>query len=338
MAEKEDFAVFTISYCQTAEPLLYELNEKITNIPLYSQMYSMKKAILFKHAIRKLKKALQDYKIDILVACGALFYPLAIQAAKHGRTKCICWEHSNANNKHDHKFQTMCRKYGAKHADAIVTLTQKDKELYRQKYHPPKLCQIYNPLDPDLPIKAPQKSSTKKIISVGRLCYQKNYPLLLAIAKEVLQKNEGWQWDIYGEGPDRAEIERIIADYGLEQKVILKGQDPDLYDKYGQYAFLVMTSRYEGFSMALLEATGNGLPLIAFDVYCGPGEIIRDGYNGYLIKAFDKEDMIEKIDCLCKSNNKRLAMVQNALSMSSLFLIEPILSRWQQLFSGLLSN
>ena len=59
----------------------------------------------------------------------------------------------------------------------------------------------------------------------------------------------------------------------------LMGQVSDLYARYREYSMMVMTSRYEGFPMSLLEGMGNGLPLVSFDINTGPDEIIRDGEN-----------------------------------------------------------
>lgn len=336
MAEANDKEIFAITYLQDERPLLYKLDERIVNIPLFNQHYSMKDAILKHHIISKLRNILLENEIDILIACGALFFPITISAVKGTKTKSICWEHSNANNKNDHSFQMLCRRIGARYADAMVVITKQDFELFKEKYNPKQMYQVYNPLDERINYCYNTEQDLKRIISVGRLIYQKNYPLLLNVAQKVLENKPDWIWDIYGDGPDREEIERLIIDLGLTNRVRLKGQVDDLYNRYCDYSFYVITSRYEGFGMALLEANQSGLPIVSFDVECGPREIITDGENGYLIEPLNESAMTQKVLELCEDRKRCLRITENIKKMDNPFKLSDILNKWDEVFEGIL--
>jgi glycosyltransferase involved in cell wall biosynthesis len=298
LCRDERYKIYTISFFHKERSDYYQINHEILQDYLFDEQINMKQAML-KGGIKKLKKYLSNNDIDILVACGALFYPISVLACKGTKTKCICWEHSNTYTTDDHSFQKACRNFGAKFSDYIIALTDSDKDYYISKYHVSNIRRIYNPIDIDLFERCGEYDITsKKIISVGRLTTPKNYDGLIDIAKVILTRREDWSWDVYGEGELRDYLQNRINAFNLQAKLLLKGEESNIYDVYKDYAFLVMTSKREGFPMVLLEAAANSLPLVSFDIATGPNEIIQNCNNGYLIEPFLKESMIECIDQL----------------------------------------
>ena len=328
LSEEENINVYTLSYVKYDKPYLYCISQNIHDDHFLSAPQNMGVSML-RGGIKRLKEYIRKHSIDILIACGALFFPICALACKDENCKCICWEHSNGNNSEDHHFQMLCRKVGCRYSDSILNITKQDQEIYRSKFGKQTYFQIYNPLDFALEKEnSLYNEQTKRIITVGRLCYQKNYPALIKVAKEVFNTNNDWEWDIYGEGKDRQEIETLIQKEGLSQRVHLKGQVSDLYSRYKQYSFLVMTSRYEGFGMALIEASSRKLPVIAFDVECGPREIIQNEKNGFLIPAFDCSLMADQIKRLCESQELRKQMSEASTELSQRFAIGTIKAQW----------
>lgn len=327
----ENFKVHTLSYAKENKPYLYELDKRIFDDHFLEKRESMSK-VLFGGGIKKLKKYIEENHIDVMIACGALFFPICSLACRKIPCKCICWEHSNGNNNADYRFQGLCKFIGSKYSDAILNITKQDQNIYKKKFKARRYFQIYNPVDPVL-----QKdddyynSESNRIITVGRLTYPKNYPALIKVAQKVLSSCKQWKWDIYGEGKERKKITQLIQEAGLEKKVFLKGQVSDLYNRYSQYAFLVMTSRYEGFGMALIEAASKHLPTVAFDIECGPREIIEDGINGYLIPAFDCDMMAEKIKKLCDSVELRKQFSKATIETRQKFSEKEIVVKWLEM-------
>lgn len=327
--------VSLIEYYKDSAPEIYEINDSVVIHQLYPRPVSMTKALL-SNGVKALRSILLKEKTDVLIAAGALFYPLSILAAKDIKTKTVCWEHSDPNGAHDHKLQRACRVFGAKQSDACVVLTDAAVSIYRNKLKAKQIVRIYNPIDPQIiEQRVNYCSSSSRIISVGRLSYQKNIQCAIRVARIVLPKADGWTWDIYGEGDEAQELQSMIHRFGLEGKVNLRGRVGDLYNRYREYAFLVMTSRYEGFPMTLLEAMGNSLPMVAFDVPTGPREIIIDGENGLLVEQDDEMGMAMAISQLISSPETRVRMAAANLKRSESFSIDVFYNSWIKLLEEL---
>jgi len=330
---KPDVEVYVLSFADTHKPVLYELDKNIHTYTLFPSPISMKKAFLY-NVTGKLKKYLKDNKIDVLVACGSLYFPAVVMACKHIRTKAICWDHTAPHITTDHAFQAWSRKYGAKHSDLNAVITKSAKLYYDEKYgNSDKNVVMYNPVDPLAVAKRKQYNfESKKIITVGRLTYPKNMELLIDVAERVLKSNPEWTWDIYGDGELQEKLQAKIDAYGIGERIKLRGKVSDIYDRYSSYAFKVLTSRYEGFPMTLLEASANGLPMISFDVATGPNEIIEDGVNGFLVPPENAAEMEKAINILIRDDDLRCKMSIESAKSSEQFQIEDICEKWYRIF------
>lgn len=328
LSNKEDLTIHTIAYCQTSKPLLYDLSNKIQQHHLFSAPLSMLKAMTIKRAVKRVRTIVREQKIDVLIAAGALFYPLAIRAVRGTKAKCYCWEHTNPGITRDHRYQGRCRQYAIKHADKLVVLTRSAQKHYINILHAPpaKITQIYNPIE-NCQTDTPYNPTSEKIIAVGRLSYPKNFDRLIELASRFLP-GTNWSLDIYGQGEERQKLTELIKQRNLTEQVHLMGQVNDLYDRYPQYAFQVMSSRYEGFPMSLLEGATHRLPLVSFDIPTGPNEIIIDGENGYLIDKQDDDRMVECIQQLMENVTLRQTMSDNAYRMVQQFSLNDILTQW----------
>lgn len=329
LQENSKFNVFLCSLYEREADSYYELNPACDNTILFPAPIGMTKAIITGHAIKKLKNYIKAHKIDLIIACGALYYPLVVIAAKLCKIKCICWEHINPETKTDYKFQDVGRAFGARHSDINVVLTKSALKVYEYRFHGRNNKQIYNPIDPKLLRGEYNYNSTsKKIISVGRLSPQKNFDRLLEIAQIVFAENPDWTWDVFGEGSLRAHLEDKAKNLGISDKVCFRGQVNDLYERYGDYSFIVMTSDYEGFPMTLLEGAAKGLPMVSFDIPTGPNEIIRSGVNGYLCISGNNSEMADMIKQLIESPETRIKMSYESRLTAETFQLSDIRNEW----------
>lgn len=334
LAENQEYNVTTISYLQKKNvPMLYKTSDKLHSYYLLDTNISMTKAILTKHLIRKTRQILIKENIDILVACGALYYPLGIIAVKGTSAKCFCWEHTNPETSADYRFQRLCRRMAVGYSDKIIVLTKAAEKYYKDslKAKPTRLLQIYNPISEEAARSERYNAESNKIISVGRLSYPKNFSLLLDIAAKILPRYHDWSWDIYGAGEEYDLLSEKISKLSLEGRVRLMGQVDDIYERYGDYSMQVMTSRYEGFPMTLIEGAVNRLPLISFDVKTGPDEIIADGENGFLVPPENAEKMQERIEYLINHPEEREMMSEKAFRSVEKFRMAGILEQWRNL-------
>lgn len=174
-----------------------------------------------------------------------------------------------------------------------------------------------------------------RVISVGRYDYQKGFDELIKIWSEVYKKQPDWRLDIFGHGPMEEQLRSQIRQLKLENVVRLCPPVKDIEKEYCQSGFLVMTSRYEGLPMTLLEAQACGLPMVAYACKCGPRDLIRNDYNGFLVEEGDRETMEVRITELIESEDLRTKMGKNARKMSENFSEEKVMQQWLDLFNRL---
>ncbi len=176
----------------------------------------------------------------------------------------------------------------------------------------------------------------KKVIAVGRHTYQKGFDLLLKVWSEVVKVHPDWVLEIYGDNQGETALEEQAEKMKLTPYVHFFDPVSAIDEKYKQASFLLMTSRYEGFGLVLIEAMANGLPCIAFDCPTGPGEIIEDGSNGYLISDFNLVDYKNKVLHLMENEKSRKEMGENAIKSVDKYHIDTIMKQWDSLFKAYL--
>lgn len=210
--------------------------------------------------------------------------------------------------------------------DDVVLLTEHDARKYTFLNNK---CVIPN----SLPFNSDQVSDckNKRIIAVGRLVAQKGFDLLLKTISNIKEQMDGWSVDIFGEGADQDQLLRMSCDLGVQDIVHFRGYSSDVRKEMLCSSIYLLTSRFEGFGLVLIEAQVCGLPIVAFDCTEGPSEIVEDGKNGYLIPTFDTDMMGQKLLSLMQNEEKRIEFGKNAKQHSNLYTTEAIKKKWLEL-------
>lgn len=144
----------------------------------------------------------------------------------------------------------------------------------------------------------------KRIINVGRLHPQKNQKLLIESFAHVSKIFPDYVLEIYGDGELHDELQRLIANYGLSERVVIYSSRSDLWDCIYKASLFVLTSDFEGMPNALMEAMALGLPCISTD--CRPGgarSLINNEVNGLIVPVRDVNSLTSAI-IKCLSNTE----------------------------------
>jgi len=113
-----------------------------------------------------------------------------------------------------------------------------------------------------LPLEGFETDKSKyNLCSVGRLCHQKGYDMLMEMLHEVKKNRSDLRFYLIGDGPDREKLEKQIAQLGLSDMVTLLGNQPNPFNYLAEMDGFVLTSRYEGQGIVILEAKAVGLEL-----------------------------------------------------------------------------
>ncbi len=275
-----------------------------------------------------LRKYLRDNQIDVLVETSEMLSPYSFLATLGLKVPYILWTHSTAFRYNEALTQRPFKRLGISTSAYTVALTGKIRDELIGKYKVSNIVSIPNPIDSELMRSVSYNGAEKKIISVGRICYEKYYEKLIEVAEIVLKNNPEWTWDVYGDGEDRPKYEKMASDKGIT-RLTFKGNANNLYELYREYAFLVMTSRSEAFPMAILEGTASGLPLVAFAID-GVNEMIKG--NGYLVTPFDQNEMADCIQKLIDSETLRREFSEKSIQLRNEYDILKIAEKWNALF------
>lgn len=327
LCKKEDlFEIHILSTVNENMTSFFPLDKRIKQSRILND-----KALNFKKQYFKVVKGIRNYvkknNIDVFIDVEVISSIFSIPATRFTSTKHIAWEHFNFYENNGSSLRALARKIDAKFSDYIITLTEEDKNNYLNNLKIiGKIDYIYNPIE----IKEVKKCSlhSKQIVSVGRLTYQKGFDMLIDVAKDVLEKNKEYKWLILGDGEDKNRLQEKINKYNLQDRLILKGKVSNVEDYYKNSSLYVMTSRFEGLPMTLLEAKSYKMPIVSFDCPTGPSEIIRNNINGYLVKANDIKEMSNKVNSVLLDDKKLKKFSDKAELDIDKFNINSIINKW----------
>lgn len=220
-----------------------------------------------------------------------------------------------------------------RHYDAFVILTRQDAAKWGAL---PNLHVIPNART--FTTDNPAQLENKEVLAVGRYAYQKGFDLLLQAWAAVCREVSGWTLRIVGDGELRDELQQMVARLGVGDSVILARQSSDVQSLYRRAAIYVMSSRYEGLPMVLLEAQAAGLPIVSFACPCGPSDVVTDGRDGFLVPAGDTDALAARLLTLMRDPALRQRMGAAAYADSARFSTEAVMGQWERLFDSLLSK
>lgn len=228
-------------------------------------------------------------------------------------------------------FRTRRLENAVRRLDRFVVLTKADKEDWEKVR--PNVEQIYNPLS--FVSEEVSPLTCRRCIAAGRLESQKNFNDLITAWKTVDSRHPDWTLGIYGDGSQKEALRRRIDSEGLTGKVILEGNTDDIRTEMLGSSCLVLSSRFEGFPMILLEALTTGLPIVSYDCPKGPSEIVTIGANGFLAKVGDTATLAQGICSIINSKELRDRFGAESRRRSGYFTLERIMERWDSLFKGI---
>ena len=177
-----------------------------------------------------------------------------------------------------------------------------------------------------------------RVISVGRYAFQKGYDMLLEAWKIVEKKYPEWSLHIYGSHDgdmgNYEQLKQTVDNYKMSN-VYLHQATSDVYSKYAESDFYVMSSRFESFGLVLIEAMACALPVISFDCKYGPRSIVNSGKTGALVPENDVEKLADAICSMIENDDARRKMAANARIESKVYLPGNIMPLWHDFYKSL---
>ena len=220
-----------------------------------------------------------------------------------------------------------------RHLDRFVVLTDEDKASWSEIKN---VMVIHNPLS--FKVQKISSHNTKRVIAVGRYTYQKGIDLLLRTWQKVEKQCPDWELAIFGDG-DKTPYEKMAVDLGIDlSRCFLNGRTDKIREEYAKSSIYVLSSRFEGFGMVLVEAMACGLSVVSFACPCGPRDIIKNGVDGFLVDNGDVEQLTQQLVLLMKDETKRLLTSDAAIQNVQRFQLEQIGEKWKNLFEDVVRD
>ncbi|MBQ7439568.1 MAG: glycosyltransferase family 4 protein [Paludibacteraceae bacterium] len=303
--------------------------------PLLSKYYAhMRRMRMYKRALTEYVRA---NKIDLCISPGGK----EIAFLRHLPCRTIAEMHFAMNQRrqlieanHKSLFWSLLGRIrthqlvrAVKPLERLVVLTDADKAAW-EKAGCTNVTVIPNPcILNNSPFSILHSQFPKTVLAVGRLHEQKGFDLLLQAWQPIEKRYPEWQLRIVGEGPKRAELETQVRELTLRHAIIA-GRTADVAKEYAAASLFVLSSRYEGLPLALIEAMWCGTPCVAFDCPQGPAELLADG-RGWLVENGNVEKLTQQIIYAISHPEEAAARAKKAQAFAQATYSEAaIMPRW----------
>lgn len=215
-------------------------------------------------------------------------------------------------------------------ASVIVAVSEGVRREILQRFgiSPTRVKTIYNPVVSDGELRVvpePRHPADQpfRIVAIGRLTRQKGFDVLIRAMAKV---SPPWQLDIWGEGPERRQLEQLITSHGLGSAIHLRGYTPGPFIVLRQADLFVLPSRYEGLPTTLIEGLACQCRIVASDCPHGPREILQNGKLGRLVQPEDVDELAGAIRDVVAGRAR--VKTSQLLQRAGLFSVRSATKRW----------
>ena len=331
--EQKGFEICIISFFETKALPFFILNAGIKRRQLVNTPPS---SFAYLHLSSRIYRAVQQEQPSIIISCDTqmcLYSSLPLMTKKH-----VAWEHFNTSTVTWLGSRWFGRRMASLLCKKIVVLTESDKTQWMStlQTNANKLSVIPNLLPVTRVVNIDNSQRKKIVLAVGRMTEQKGFDLLIEAWQKIPEQvREKWTLRIVGpNGSAKPKLEALISSYHLEQSVELIAGTANIKEEYQAASFYVLSSRYEGFGLTLIEAMGQGLAVIAFDCPMGPREIIEDKY-GILLPAKDTVKLSLAIQNFMQNNQLRNNYSRLAHQRAENYTSSNIMCLWESMIQQL---
>ena len=282
-------------------------------------------------AMRSAFAAMRDG--DVLISTRPTLHSSSLILAPDKRLIRIGWDHLNFPTRYSGQGRAgRSTDRAMPGLDALVVLTEADAADYRRR-HPGARVEVIRNAVPWPPATERGPHDEKVVIALGRLTEVKGYERLVEAWTLIQEEFPDWTCRIYGKGHLEGALQAQADAAGVS--VELPGYTKDVRAELRRSAIFAMSSRVEGFPMTLIEALAEGTPLVSFDCPRGPGEIVVDGSNGFLVPDRDVPGLAKALAALMRDRELRDRMGEQALVDARQYDIGNIADDWVSLIEKL---
>ena len=314
-----------------------------SDVPIYSVDFKINNGYI-RHFIKKLfltkklRKYFKTIQPDLVIAVIPSWGPLIYKAKGNLTFKVVGTDHNSYEWPEYYPMPKRMEwlKYEFnKKFDAVTVLTQTDKDFIGNRLK--NVFVLPNPLAFE-PIKEIPKKE-KIILATGRLdsWFGKGFDVLIKAWAKIASKHDGWCLQIAGgsKGKGLKYLKDLCQKLNITEKVDFLGFQPDIQSIYKDASIFVLSSRWEGFGLVLVEAMSQGCACLSCDYKGRQKEIITDNKDGLLCKTDDIEGLASCLDKLITDEKLRHMIQEQALKRSKDYQLNKIMELWENILESI---
>lgn len=280
----------------------------------------LRKIIWYRRAIPRLKKVINTENPDIVLSVGHNI-SIMLPFITHKNCRTYACEHI-AFDTIPYIYRLIIYKVYP-HLSGVIVLSNNAKYKMNgvnQNIIVIPNCLTFNPT-------TTTTLDNKSIIMVGRISKEKGYDRLIPIAEGLKREISDWHINIYGDGPDRENIQNQIEEKNLSDFVTLHGLEERIFEKYPKNDILILTSYTEALPMVIVEANSFGLPVIGYENE-GVNALVENEFNGFVVPSNNVSIFIDLLVELALDHKKLMAFSNNSLKMAKKYTYKKICLMW----------
>lgn len=267
----------------------YDISPEIRRVYSEPEEHELQGGRIHNFCVRfaKLRSIWKAYKPDIILAFLGKNNLMAIATSMFLTSKVAVSVRGEPTMEYEGKLMQFLAKVMFGLADGVILQTEMAK-LFFPKWVQNKAKILSNPMNLSFLNKRYVGTREDKIVAVGRLDENKNHAMLIHAFGRIVSEYPKVKLVIYGEGDSREQLERLVAEKGLKDKIELPGSIMDVAERIANAKIFALTSNTEGIPNSLMEAMALGLPVVSTDCPCGgPATLIENEVNGLLVPVGD---------------------------------------------------
>lgn len=304
-------------------------------VPDVVERITLEKKVLHQNIIKRnftrilaLRRICKKYKPDAMISFMAEPNFRAILANCGIKTKTIISVRNDPNREYAGRIGRFIGKCILPLADGCVFQTEEAKNWFPKSLQK-KSKVIFN--DVDHIFFETSYVGGKDVVTLGRLCEQKNHRMLIDAFTSISEKHKDTNLLIYGTGPLENELRKYISSCDMDNRIVLMGLTKESDKVLSKAKCFVLSSDYEGMPNALLESLAIGVPSISTNCPCGgPRMLIDNGVNGLLVPINDTDALAEKLDFLLSNPDKAEQIGVAAKEMALCYSTEKVFNEWRE--------
>ena len=305
----------------------YSIDPRIEVVQLsYS---STSKSVILIERLRKIRSTVKESKADCVITFMWDLNVMVLAATIGLKTQKVISERAYPGSSHRTKVSRILERAFYRFADVIVYQTEDARSFC------PQALLEKSRVIPNIvmkPVIEPYSGiRDKRIVSVGRLTEQKNFPLLIKAFSMFAKTNPDYILEIYGEGSLKTALRSLSRDLGISKSVVFKGYVCNIAEEIRNACMFVLPSNYEGISNAITEAMAMGIPTICTDCPAGGAAMmIESGVNGLLVPVGDDVKLARAMIRVADDDVLARNFSRNAKEVATRFSADKIGRMWEE--------